>query len=70
LHENQLEIAYHKTLLPDPAMMAELVGCGVEERRGEERKRYVRLPWIHKREDDFFQSPKIPPWKNQDTVPL
>jgi len=65
LHENQLKIAYHKMLLPDPAMMAELVGHGMEE-----RKRYVRLPWIHKREDDDFQSPKILPWKNQDAVPL
>jgi hypothetical protein len=52
-------------LLPDPAMKAELAGYGVEE-----RKRYVRLPWIHKREDDDFQSPKILPWKNQDDVPL
>ena len=32
-------------------------------------KRDVRLPWIHKRGDNFHSS-NIPPWKNQVDVPL
>jgi hypothetical protein len=32
-------------------------------------ERNVRLPWIHKRGEDFHCL-KIPPWKNHDAVPL
>ena len=33
-------------------------------------RRRVRFPWIHKREEEDFHCSKIPPWKNQNAVPL
>ena len=55
----------HRMLLPEPAVNMRVSGVNEVESKID-----VRLPWIHKREGDDFHCSKIPPWKNQDAVPL
>ena len=55
---------------PQDAFAGSRYKTGVRGAYSNRKERNVRLPWIHKRDDDRFHSSNIPPWKNQDVVPL